>query len=195
MSKGEQTRASVVAQSFELATVLGLNGLSIGALAEHTGMSKSGLFAHFGSKEALQIAVVEAAEEKFIETVVKPSHASPRGVARLRKMFDCKMAWDKAFPGGCIFAASAAEYDDRPGLVRDRLVESQRKWHDTLVAMARSAVKTGEFPPDFDCGQFAHDLVSILLGYGHAHRLMRDPQAEARARAAFDRLIKTSRTP
>lgn len=196
MSKGEQTRKAIVSQSLDLAGVVGLTALSIGALAEHTGMSKSGLFAHFGSKEALQIAVLDEAEEKFIETVTKPAFQVPRGIARLRALFDRKLEWGKSWAGrgGCIFLASAAEFDDQPGPVRDRVVEAHRKWHDVVAAAARSAVKAGDFPPDFDCEQFAHDFVAISLGYDHAWRLMRDPKAEARARAAFERLISDSQT-
>jgi len=196
MSKGEQTRKAIVSQSLDLASVVGLTAISIGALAEHTGMSKSGLFAHFGSKEALQIAVLEEAEEKFVETVTKPAFGAPRGVARLRALFDRKLEWGRnwAGRGGCIFLASAAEFDDQPGPVRDRVVEAHQKWHDTIAAAARGAVKTGEFPPDFDCDQFAHDFVAISLGYDHAGRLMRDPTAEARARRAFDRLLAHSLT-
>lgn len=194
MTKGEDTRAAIVARSLDLATVVGLTGLSIGSLAEHTGMSKSGLFAHFGSKEALQVAVLDAAEAKFIETVLKPATRAPRGTARLRVLFERKLEWDKAGRGGCIFNASVPEFDDRPGPVRDRLVDAQRKFRDILVTLAAGAVKAGEFPPDFDCDQFAHEAVGIFLAYGHASRLMHDPKAEPRARAAFERLLKFSRT-
>ncbi|MCW5773586.1 MAG: TetR/AcrR family transcriptional regulator [Rhodospirillaceae bacterium] len=194
MAKGDDTRAAIVAQSLDLATVVGLTGLSIGSLAEHTGMSKSGLFAHFGSKEALQIAVLDAAEEKFIETVLKPATRAPRGLARLRVLFERKLEWDKAGRGGCIFNASVPEFDDRPGPVRERLVEAQRKFRTILLTITDSAVKAGDFPPDFDREQFAHDLTGILLAYGHASRLMQDPQAESRARAAFERLLKLSQT-
>lgn len=192
MSKGEQTKSAIVAQSLDLASVVGLNGLSIGALADHTGMSKSGLFAHFGSKEALQIAVLDAAEERFVETVVRPAFRAPRGIARVRALFDHGLQWDKhwAGRGGCIFNASVAEFDDQPGPVRDRLVESQRKWRDTIMGAAQAAVKTGEFRADLDCEQFAHEWTGINLAYGHASRLMHDPKAEARARAAFERLLE-----
>jgi AcrR family transcriptional regulator len=192
MSKGEQTRSAIVTRSLDLASVVGLNGLSIGALAEHTGLSKSGLFAHFGSKEALQLAVLDAAEERFIEKVVRPATAAPRGVARLRVLFDRGIEWDKSWagPGGCVFQASAVELDDQPGPLRERLVRAQRQWRDTLVRAAQGAVKTGEFPTDFDCEQFAHDFVAIQLGYMQASRLMGDPKAEARARVAFERLLR-----
>lgn len=197
MSKGEQTRAAVVARSLDLASVVGLNGLSIGALAEHSGMSKSGLFAHFGSKEMLQVAVLDAAEERFIETVIKPAYQAPRGVARIRVLFDRVLEWDKGWAGrgGCIFNASAPEFDDQPGAVRERLVEAQRKWRASIAQIAEGAVKAGEFPPGFDAAQFTHEFVSIQLGFGQASRLMRDPKAEARARAALERLIKNSTLP
>jgi AcrR family transcriptional regulator len=195
MSKGEQTKSVIVAQSLDLASVVGLNGLSIGALAEHTGMSKSGLFAHFGSKEALQLAVLEAAEERFIDMVVRPASQAPRGIARIREIFERGFAWEKiwAGKGGCVFNASAPEFDDQPGPVRDRLVRAQRDWRETLLRVARGAVQTGEFRADLDCEQFAYELKAINLGYIHSSRLMRDPKAEAHARAAFERLVDTSR--
>ena len=194
MSKGEQTRSAVLAQSLDLATVVGLNGLSIGALAEHTGMSKSGLFAHFGSKEALQLAVLDAAEERFVDLVVQPATQAPRGIERLRTMFLRSLDWEKkwAGTGGCIFQASSVEFDDQPCPVRERLFLSQRRWRDTLMRAAEGAIKTGEFPAGFDCEQFAHEFVSIQLGYIQASRLMRDPKAQQRALSAFERLIKSS---
>jgi AcrR family transcriptional regulator len=194
MSKGEQTRSTIVTRSLDLASVVGLNGLSIGALADHTGMSKSGLFAHFGSKEALQLAVLEAAEERFIDMVVKPASQTPRGIARIRELFERGFAWERTWAGkgGCVFNASAPEFDDQPGAVRDRLVRAQRDWRETLVRVARGAVQTGEFRTDLDCEQFAYDMKAINLGYIHSSRLMRDPKAEEHARAAFERLIKDS---
>lgn len=194
MSKGEQTRATIVEQSLDLAGVLGLTALSIGTLAERTGMSKSGLFAHFGSKEALQLSVLDAAEQKFVDTVIKPAFQAPRGIARIRALFDRKLEWGKSWAGrgGCVFHASATEFDDRPGPVRDRLVAALRAFRQTVVSTAQGAVKTGEFAPDLDCEQFAYDFASIGLGYDHASRLMHDPEAERRARIAFDRLIRDS---
>ncbi len=194
MSKGEQTRSAIVAQSLDLASVVGLNGLSIGALAEHTGMSKSGLFAHFGSKEALQLAVLDAAEERFVEMVVKPASKAPRGLARVREVFERGFGWERSWAGkgGCVFNASAPEFDDQPGAVRDRLVRAQRDWRETLIRVARGAVQTGEFRPDLDCEQFAYEVKAINLGYIHSSRLMRDPKAEEHARAAFERLIQSS---
>ena len=194
MSKGEQTRAAIVTQTLDLASVVGLNALSIGTIADHTGMSKSGLFAHFGSKEALQLAVLDAAEERFVDIVVRPAFRAPRGVARLRALFEQGLGWDKRWAGrgGCIFKASEAEFDDQPGPVRDRLVEAQRKWRETILGAIQGAIKTGEFPPDLDCEQFAHEWIGINLAYGHASRLMRDPKAEERARTAFERLVKSA---
>ncbi len=195
MSKGEQTRAAIVAQSLDVASVVGLNALSIGTLAEHTGMSKSGLFAHFGSKEALQLAVLDAAEARFVDMVVRPASKAPRGIARIRELFERGFAWEKSWAGkgGCVFNASAAEFDDQPGAVRERLVRAQRDWRDTLIRVARGAVQTGEFRADLDCEQFAYEMKAINLAYIHSSRLMRDPSAEAHARAAFERLIENSR--
>jgi len=195
MSKGEQTRAAIVTRSLDLASVVGLNGLSIGALADHTGMSKSGLFAHFGSKEALQLAVLEAAEARFVDMVVKPASQAPRGIARIREMFERGFAWERTWAGkgGCVFNASAPEFDDQPGPVRDRLVRAQRDWRETLVRVARGAVQTGEFRSDLDCEQFAYEMKAINHGYIHSSRLMRDPKAEEHARGAFERLIESSR--
>lgn len=197
MSKGEQTRSAIVAQSLDLASVVGLNALSIGALAEHTGMSKSGLFAHFGSKEALQLAVLDAAEERFIEMVVKPASKAPRGIARIREFFERGFEWERSWAGtgGCVFNASAPEFDDQPGAVRERIVRAQRDWRETLIRVARSAVQTGEFRADLDCEQFAYEFKAINLAFIHSSRLMRDPKAEEHARQALERLIQASLAP
>ena len=197
MSKGEQTRATIVTQSLDLASVVGLNALSIGTIADHTGMSKSGLFAHFGSKEALQLAVLDAAEERFVDIVVRPAFRAQRGIARLRALFEQGLGWDKRWAGrgGCIFKASESEFDDQPGPVRDRLVEAQRKWRETILGAIHGAIKTGEFPPDLDCEQFAHDCQGIGLAFVHASRLMRDPNARARAARAFETLLQGCRAP
>ncbi len=195
MSKGEVTRAAIVAESLDWASVVGLNGLSIGGLAGHTGMSKSGLFAHFGSKESLQLAVLEEAERRFIDTVVRPAWRAPEGITRIRALFDRWLDWEKSIAGrgGCIFMASASELDDQPGATRDRLVTSQRKWQDTLAGLARRTIRSGEFRADLDAAQFAHELKTLVLGFNHASRLLQDPLAEERTRRAFEALVTSSR--
>ena len=196
MRKGEATRTVILDRGVRLATQIGLEGLSIGRLATDLGLSKSGLFAHFRSKEALQIQVLDAAAERFVEEVVKPAVREPRGEPRVAALFEHWLGWAKSNSGlgGCLFVAAAAELDDRPGPVRDRLVELQKGWLDTIGIVYRTGVDERHFRADADPGQFAHDLYSLMLGYHHAWRLMRDPRAEERARAAFERLLASVRT-
>ena len=195
MSKGESTRAAIVDKGVSLATQVGLEGLTIGRLATDLGLSKSGLFAHFRSKEALQIQVLDAAAERFVDEVVKPAVREPRGEPRVRVLFDRWLAWTKtnSGPGGCLFVAAAAELDDRPGPVRDRLVALQKGWLEMIAIVFRTGVTEGVFRPDLDPEEFAHDLYSVMLGFHHASRLMRDPRAEKRANAAFGRLLAGAR--
>lgn len=195
MSKGEDTRTAILDRSVALATQVGLEGLTIGRLATELHLSKSGLFAHFRSKEALQIQVLDAAAERFVDEVVKPAVREPRGEPRIRALFDRWLAWTKSNsgPGGCLFVAAAAELDDRPGPVRDRLVALQKGWLEMIAIVFRTGVTEGVFRPDLDPEEFAHDLYSVMLGYHHAFRLMRDPRAEKRAHAAFGRLLSSAR--
>lgn len=195
MLKGESTRAAIVEKGVSLATQVGLEGLTIGRLATDLGLSKSGLFAHFRSKEALQIQVLDAAAERFVDEVVKPAVREPRGEPRVRALFDRWLAWTKtnSGPGGCLFVAAAAELDDRPGPVRDRLVALQKGWLEMVAIVFRTGVTEGVFRPDLDPEEFAHDLYSVMLGFHHASRLMRDPRAENRANAAFGRLLSSAR--
>ena len=190
MAKGEQTRERILERAFRLAGRDGLEGLSIGVLASDLGLSKSGLFAHFGSKEDLQIAVLAAAAERFKAAVIEPSIRAPRGLARLRRLFDGWLAWsvDPSLPGGCLFVAAATELDDREGRARDFLVGSQRELLDFIAGAARQAIEQGEFRKDLECEEFAYDLYALMLGFNHSRRLLRDPKAEIRTRAAFERL-------
>jgi AcrR family transcriptional regulator len=195
MRKGERTREAIVDQALDLATVKGLEALSIGALAAETGMSKSGLFAHFGSKEALQLAVLEAASARFSEQVIKPSRAETRGLRRLIALVERWMDWanSEQLSGGCPFVAAQVEWDDREGPVRDYLVWAQRSWLGVLAAAAEKAVAQGDLRADLDARAFAHDVYAIALGYHNAQRLLRDPNAESYARDAFRRLLKDAR--
>jgi AcrR family transcriptional regulator len=195
MSKGEETRAAILDRAFAEASRVGLEGLTIGSLADEVGLSKSGLFAHFDSKETLQLQVLETAADRFIETVVIPALKEPRGEPRLRALFERWMEWETAEfqPGGCIFIATANELDDRPGPVRERLVAYQRDWLETLSTAARVAVDGGHFRADLDAGQFAYDLYAIILAYHHFSRLLHDPAAEERAWSSFEHLLAASR--
>jgi AcrR family transcriptional regulator len=196
-SKGEQTREAILTHALGLATRIGFEGLTIGRLADDLGMSKSGLFAHFRSKEALQLGILEFAGARMIETVVKPALAARRGEPRVRALFENWLAWERSpsLPGGCPFMAASFELDDRTGPVRDFVVQSLKDWMDTMAGAARIAVQEGHFRADLDCEQFAHDCQGIGLAFVHASRLMRDPRASARAATAFEALLRASRAP
>lgn len=196
-SRGEQTREAILTHALRLATRIGFEGLTIGRLAEDLDMSKSGLFAHFGSKEALQLEVLRMAGARMVDTVVKPALAAPRGEPRVRALFEHWLAWEQSpsLPGGCPFMAASFELDDRPGPVRDFVVQSLRDWMDTMAGAARIAVQEGHFRADVDCEQFAHECQGIGLAFVHASRLLRDPSARARAQSAFDALLSRCRAP
>ncbi len=192
MTKGEDTKAAILRTALERASRLGFVGLSLGSLAQDTGLSKSGLFAHFGSKEDLQLQILDASAETFVDQVVAPALSKPRGLPRVRALFDGWMEWSGDLPGGCVFLAIAVEVDDQPGPVRDRLVAYQRDWADHLAGAAAIAVTEGHFRADLDTRQFAHEFSGVYLAYHHHSRLMQDPEAEARARRAFEGLIDRS---
>ena len=197
MSKGERTRSAILDRATDLASQIGLTGLTIGHLADDLRLSKSGLFAHFRSKATLQIRVLEHAAAKVVEQVVRPGVREARGAARLRALFERWLAWDTAPSqlGGCVFAQAASELDDRTGPVRDRLVQLQREWIGVLGTSVRLGVAAGRFRPDADAEQFAQDLYGVMLAFHHAWRLLGDPQAEHRARRAFAALLDGIRAP
>lgn len=194
MGKGAVTRQTILEYAADVASAAGLDGITIGRLAGDLHLSKSGLFAHFRSKEALQIGVLQAAAEHFGEAVVRPALAHPRGKIRLRALFDRWLAWaaDGDTLGGCIFVAAAVELDDRPGPVRDLLVSLQKGWLECIARVVRTGIATREFRAKTDPEQLAHDLYGVMLSYHHASRLLRDPQAEKRARRAFEALLKAA---
>lgn len=195
MGKGEITRQQILDHAVALASRVGLDGLTIGGLADDLKMSKSGLYAHFQSKEALQLRTLEEGAAKFIETVVKPAIKAPRGEPRLRALFENWCRWPKqsSLQGGCLFVQAAAEFDDFVGPVKDRLVALQKDWLDVLVGAARIAVNEGYFAPDADVEQYAYELYGIMLMYHHSARLLGDPKAEQRARIAFESLLNSYR--
>ncbi len=195
MSKGLETKEKILERAYLLASKDGLEGLTIGSLADALSMSKSGLFAHFGSKEELQVAVLQHAAQLFEQQVVVPAFKAPRGEPRVKKLLDNWLEWasGSSAPGGCIFVAAAAELDDQEGRARDYLVGSQRALISTLAKAARLAIEAGHFRPDLDCEQFGFDAYAVILGYHHSRRLLRDPKADARARQSFERLLKAAR--
>jgi AcrR family transcriptional regulator len=195
MRKGEMTRQAIVDEAMRVASRVGLGGLTIGSLAADTGLSKSGLFAHFNSKESLQLQVLSHARSRFVDLVVRPALKAPRGEPRLRELFERWLAWPGEFPGGCVFVAAASELDDQPGPVRDELAAAQRDWLETVATVFRGGVADGQFRAGADPEQFAHDLYGIMLAYHHASRLLRDPMSEQRARRALERLLDDARAP
>ena len=192
MSKGEETRATILDRAAALARTVGLSGLTIGRLADELSLSKSGLFAHFGSKEMLEIEVLRAAKEQFIQAVVAPAFKEKRGEPRVRALFARWLDWAER-SGGCLFTAASAELDDKVGPVRDEVEAAQRDWMATLAQAARIAKDEDHFRPDLDPEQFAFETEGIALIYHLALRLLRDPRALTRARRAFDALIDRSR--
>lgn len=197
MSKGEETRQAILGSALALASEVGLDGVSIGALAERVGMSKSGLFAHFASKEGLAVAILDEASRRFVELVVAPALRAPRGIPRIEALFERWLGWaeQEFMPGGCIFVAASIELDDREGPARDRLVASQRDWLETLAHAARIAIDEKQFARDLDVQQFAFELYAIAHGYHAVSRLLRDPKARQRATRAFARLVDSARVP
>lgn len=191
MSKGAETRTAVLDAAITLASTVGLEGLTIGTLAEKVGMSKSGLFAHFSSKENLQRAVLDAAVERFVSLVIAPALKKPRGEPRLRALVDLWLAWSKQpfLPGGCVLLMASVELDDRPGPARDRLVSAQKDWLGTLAHAARIAIEEKHFRKDLDCDQLAHELFSIAYGYHFLRRIVDPHLAEKRARTSFERVL------
>ncbi len=185
MGKANTTREMILAEALSQAVVVGLEGLSIGSLAEAMQMSKSGLFAHFKSKESLQLAVLEAAIALFTVRVVRPALAEDDPARRLERLFLGHLDWIEgdASVTGCLFITAIQEYDDRPGALRDRLVLAQREWR----AMLETAVR-GVLGEAADAGLVAFELTGVAFAFQHALKLLGDAQARSRAEAAFRRL-------
>ena len=194
--KGEQTRTAIIADALELASKAGLEGLTIGALAERLQRSKSGVFAHFGSREDLQIAVLREYGQRFIDEVLLPALQLPRGLVRLTGIIDRWLARTaREAASGCIWISGATEYDDRPGAVRDELVSTVRTWQQDLVRAIRQAIDAGELRADLDPDDLVFDLYGIILVLHHDSRLLNSPGALDRARRSLARLIDSCRKP
>lgn len=195
-SKGEQTRTAIIDAALEQAARDGLEGLTIGSLAERIRMSKSGVFAHFGSREDLQIAVLKEYERRFAEDVLKACLDAPRGLPRLGAMLE---RWiGRSIPAsepGCLWISGAAEYDDRPGAVRDELVAMIRSWKGALSRAIQLAIDTGELRADTDVSEMIFDIYGVILVLQHDARLLGSPSAGERARRAIARIIDARRNP
>lgn len=194
MGKGDDTRQAILERASALSTRLGLQGLSIGRLADDLGLSKSGLFAHFRSKDALQAQVVEYAAERFIEAVIRPAIAAPRGEPRVRALFESWFAWlHQSGDHGCFFVAAAGELDDHPCPARQVLVRHQKDWLDTIANTVRTGISEQHFRPELDPAQFAFELYGLMLAYHACVRLLADPQAATRVRSGFEALLQRAR--
>jgi AcrR family transcriptional regulator len=184
--RGLKTRRAILRKAVNLASLEGLEGLTIGKLASTLRISKSGLFAHFGSKEDLQCAVVDEARDIFVENVVRPAFKL-RGLERLRALCENWLQYGEArvFPGGCFFSAASLEFDDRPGRVRDRIVELMKKWLGNLEQAARDAQSAGEVRKEVDVRQLAFEIQALAMGANWSSRLFRDQDAFRAASVAI----------
>ena len=190
LQKGQQTRAAILDAALGLASHMGLEGLSIGALAELMQMSKSGVFAHFGSREELQISVIREYHARFEEEVFAPSMNESRGLPRLAALFE---RWVRRvsveLDSGCIYISGAVEFDDRPGPVRDALAEMVRTWHGALERAIRIAIDEGQLRADTDAEQMLFEIHGLILALHHDARFLRQPGVLDRARAGFARVV------
>ncbi|MBN9410980.1 MAG: TetR/AcrR family transcriptional regulator [Burkholderiales bacterium] len=196
LHKGQQTKAVIVDAALGLAAQIGLEGLSIGAVAEATGMSKSGVFAHFGSREELQISVVREYHERFEAEVFYPALHEPRGLPRLRALFGNWMQRTSVeLEAGCIYISGAVEFDDRPGPVRDALASSVQTW---LAAMRRAVVQAvgeGHLRAGIDADQLLFEIHGLILALHYEARFLRTPGSIERGVRGFDNIVSPHLTP
>jgi AcrR family transcriptional regulator len=195
--KGERTRQSIVERAVDLASLEGLEGLTIGRLAEELKMSKSGLFAHFGSKEDLQIATVDAASQRYIREIFEAAIQEPRGLPRLLAICEAWLSYirRRVFPGGCFFAAASFEFDSRPGPVHDRIRSLMDDWIGALERAIRMAQDEGHLRKDTDPAQLAFELNSLFFGANFSYHLRHDKQALEKAQKAVESRLNGLRVP
>jgi AcrR family transcriptional regulator len=193
-TKGEETRAQILEAAVQMASEGGFEALTIGSLAEKTGLSKSGLFAHFGSKLDLQIATLDEAARRFTEAVFQPALKVPRGLKRLGALFEGWVDWPgRASLKGCPLNSASEEYNHQPGPMRDAVMERQRLLERELAKAARMAVDAGELDTSADTSQIAFEMVGIVLSYYRCEQLMGHDVARQRALTAYSRLIDSAR--
>lgn len=192
MTKGAATREAILDTASRLARTVGLGGLTIGTLASSAELSKSGLYAHFKSKESLQIQILEHTRTRFVAEVLSPALSAPRGEPRVRALFENWLRWDGK-EGGCLFVAASSELDDQPGPVRDHLVRYQQDWLDSLAEVFRTGLSEGHFTPGADPDQFAFEADGIMLSHHMSSRLLGDERSASRARHAFEALLDRAR--
>jgi len=191
LQKGQQTKQAIIEAALGLATHIGLEGLSIGALADVTGMSKSGVFAHFGSRDELQISVVREYYARFEAQVFQPAMMQPRGLPRVRALFEHWMRFTSAeLDSGCIFISGAVEFDDRPGPVRDALASSVNTWLTAMRRAVEIAIEEGHLAADTDASQMAFEIHAQILALHYEARFLRSPDSVRRALQAFEGIVE-----
>ncbi len=189
MTKGEDTKLIVLEAGLDMANQLSLERVTIGNLAKTTNLSKSGLFAHFQSKENLQIEILNYAAQLFSESVIIPALKTEAGIPRISALVDNWTRWCSELTGGCIFVSASADFSDRPGKVRNVLLRQQKDWIDCLRRIAQSAVQAGDFRQDIDDDQFAFELYSLLLGFDLYYKLLDDSETRKHQEIALVRLL------
>jgi AcrR family transcriptional regulator len=196
-AKGLRTREAILARAVDIASAQGLEGLTVGSLAEQLGMSKSGLFAHFGSKEELQLATVEMARQVFISKVTLPAIAAPIGMPRLWSLIDhwLVLVEKRVFEGGCFFTAASFEFDGRLGVVRDRIAEIMHEWIRCITTAVEKAQQAGHLDRKVDATRLAFEFHAIAIGAHWAHQLLEDREAYSRARMMALEKIRSVATP
>lgn len=187
MSKGDQTRQAVLEHATSIAARVGLSGLTIGSLASSAGLSKSGLYAHFESKEDLQLATLQHARDVFVDEVFRPALAAPRGESRVRELFERWLrGCARELPSCTLYLAAKVEFAAQPGRVREQLARDYRDLLESVGLMVQAGVQEGHFRPDANPEQFAQELDGTILGFFFAYRLLREPATEQRARSSFE---------
>ena len=190
LPKGQQTKVAIVDAALRMAAQVGLEGLSIGSLAETMGMSKSGVFAHFGSRDELQISVIREYYARFEAQVFQPAMAQPRGLPRVRALFENWMRFTSAeLDSGCIFISGAVEFDDRPGPVRDALAEAVDAWIEAMTRAVAQACEQGHLAADADPRQISFEIHALLLALHYEARFMRRPGSMERAEQGFRNIL------
>ncbi|HEX7816163.1 TetR/AcrR family transcriptional regulator [Dyella sp.] len=191
--KRAATRETILDHAYALARREGLEGLSIGALAQDVGMSKSGVFAHFGAREELQLALMQSVQKRFVDLVLRPALRQPRGISRLRAMIDHWHEWVREHQSGCVLLTAVGEYDGRSGPLRDAMQAQQVGWRNELRRAVEQARALGEVDSRAEADQFAFEIYAVMLGLHHDASLFGFEQASGRARAAIDRLLSSYR--
>jgi AcrR family transcriptional regulator len=196
-ARGIRTREAILTSAVDIASVNGLDGLTVGSLASQLRMSKSGLFAHFGSKEDLQLATIEVARQMFIDKVTRPAISAPKGMPRLWGLIDqwLMLVEKRIFSGGCFFSAASFEFDSKRGVVRDRIAAIMREWMDVLIRAVERAQKAGHISSKINPTRLAYEIHGIAMGAHWAYQLLDDRQAYSRARKTVLEKLRSIATP